>query len=412
MANTKQITVVFDNDKNVEDLVRQSTKSLDIGDMHQANNAVDFFKSTRLGSVDLFIINWTLEDNITAAGIISRIRGHKDSVFTPIIILADQNIDSDPSLIKEFFCTTLIKKPLNTPNFKAEVRKLTKETKWYRDNDEKISSILQDKSVEARDQSSKLIEKFKTAPDPGPLGILIAKVFVGKEEYKSAERILQFVLGKDPKNICALNSLGKVYLKDQRPKEAYKLFKQAQLLNPLNTQRLCNLGKLELKFKDISSAESSFQAALNLDSVHEKANFGLQLAQTIKEQARTGGKVSLSASYASLLNTIGISMVHEGRMDDALKHYQEALSYLSDDTLKSKVSFNIGLGFLRHKDLIEAHQWFQASQEHGQGSFKKGHSYVYKLEKYFDDHNILLAERDLEQEGENFLDGEAPVKQA
>lgn len=381
---SKQI-IVFNKDEHIHETISGACASLGMGDVKAPDSAKVFFENSDLSDVSMVIINWTYEDSISPPAIITRIRNHDNGVFTPIVVIAEGQIEGENELGNEFFSLTYMGMNFTGSSLKAIARKLSKEEKWYRDYDKRIMEMLSDTSIEIRDQVSKFLDMLKTSPDPAPIGILIARHFFNNEEYKAAERILQHLSNIDPKNISALNELAKVYIKDSRSKEAHKLLKRAQLLNPHNTQRLCSLGRLELKMQNMDAAEEAFQKAHKLDQEDKKATFGIKLAHTMKEQARrTGGKVSIAEGYASLLNTIGISMIREGKMDEALQSYQQAYNYLNSDLLKSKVSFNIALGLLRNKVFTDAHQWFMVSEKHGKKAFSKARPYVLRLNKYFE----------------------------
>ncbi|WP_159455661.1 tetratricopeptide repeat protein [Pseudobacteriovorax antillogorgiicola] len=406
----KKRVAIFDHDPHVVEIIQQYCAAFGYEGVDDCQDAFPFLSSPeQLEKYDLFVIDWAYKGSLSPSAIISRIRQCQETALTPIMILTGLPLGSETSLAKEHFCTEFLEKPMTSSVFKALARTLHKEERWYRENYGRVLRLIQDETLDVREQTTLLLDRLKTSPNPVPFGVMLSDAFAAANLSREAESMLLSLIAHDNHNICALNRLAKLYISIGRHQEAYKVLKAADILNPKNPKRLCALGKIELKNKDCAAAQKSFSRALSLDQHDKAANFGLQLAKTMEEQSQQNPEISLSASYASLLNTMGISMVHQGRLDDAIAHYQQALNYLKCSVLKSKVSFNIGLGYLRHHDLKDAHQWFQLSQEHGKKKFNKAHQYVFRLERYFDKNHIEIGSRQIQLEGQNFLDDDEPL---
>jgi hypothetical protein len=102
----------------------------------------------------------------------------------------------------------------------------------------------------------------------------------------------------------------------------------------------------------------------------------LNALEYLHQKSETG---SVPQSFASLMNTIGISKVHSGRLEEGIEHYESALHFIREPELRAKVMFNMGLGYLRHRVEEKALLWFMRSAKLGGAHFAKANAYVADL---------------------------------
>lgn len=75
--------------------------------------------------------------------------------------------------------------------------------------------------------------------------VALGRILVVKENWQEAEQVLLKSTTLAPENILAHQLLGKVYLQQQRPKEALKTYKLVLFLNPQSEQAKKAVEKLE-----------------------------------------------------------------------------------------------------------------------------------------------------------------------
>ena len=336
--------------------------------------------------VDMFVIDWNFRGSLSGPAIINRIKQDTRFITVPTLILFGSN-KHDQGLVKEFFTLQAIPKPMSRSEFAKALHALTKEERWYRKHDDILQQVVTNADSVSHTIPNQLCEMVSSAPNPGPIGKLIAATLFSKGYHEQAEKVLLHILKRDKGNISALNTLGKIYCKTQRQGEAYHLLKKADLLSPKNIERLCLLGKLELGRKDCAAAQESFLRASKIDPHDHRAKLGHKASKSLRQEASKSA-ISFSGAYASLLNTAAVAQVHQGRLAEALVYYHLALDNLDCNVLKAKVMFNVGLGYLRSNDLAKAAEWFQSSKEAGEGEFNRAELFM----------NRVLSEDQLDQE--------------
>jgi tetratricopeptide (TPR) repeat protein len=221
---------------------------------------------------------------------------------------------------------------------------------------------------------------LQSSPYPAPLLLMFGRYLSREKCWDEAREFLQQVVRKDRRNVLALNELGKVLHASGRHREAIAVLTEADTLSPDNLKRICHLGELHLHECQLHDARHSFERALTIDAQSERAQKGHDLTvnalEFLQKETESG---SFPQSFASLMNTIGISKVRSGFLDDGIQHYESALHFLRDAEVKAKVMFNMGLGYLRHQQGDKALLWFTRSARTGGPGYAKARTYVEEL---------------------------------
>ena len=102
-------------------------------------------------------------------------------------------------------------------------------------------------------------------------------------------------------------------------------------------------------------------------------------------------------TFAGILNCIGVNMVRSGQFSDGIEHYNSALVHVNDEGIKAKLSFNLGLGYLRWKKPQQALDWFQRSKTYNP-EFKKAEKYIENLEQRDEHDKESFMPNELENE--------------
>jgi len=196
---------------------------------------------------------------------------------------------------------------------------------------------------------------------------------------KQAQTVLEGVLALDENSIIAMNELGKTFHLLGRHKQALDVLRQATRLSSQNIQRLCLIGEVELNLKDPESARTFFEKALEFDPDDAKAKAGLVVSGNLKEMLEAPNPMQVPQSFASILNTMGITMVRNQNFSKGIEQYRSALAFLHDGTDVGRVAFNLGLGYLRWGKPHEALPWFQKSETLVPKGFGKASSYIRQI---------------------------------
>jgi tetratricopeptide (TPR) repeat protein len=147
-------------------------------------------------------------------------------------------------------------------------------------------------------------------------------------------------------------------------------------ISPENVSRLCFLGEVELNLHEPEAARKYFEDALEIDPQDKTAEAGVTVANSVEEHLLNYSKESIPNNFASLLNIVAITKVRSGKFEDGIGQYMAALAFLRSDLIAAKISFNLGLGFLRWQKPELARQWFEKSSSLSKGKFSRSEGYL------------------------------------
>ncbi len=381
---------VIDADLHFQHTTRSYCSDLGLQEVYLFDSCADAWTHIKEGRFDLIVLDWRCKGELNPIGLFNRIKNSTSTLFTPILITSGYTERHDFRLLQEFPLVSLVEKPFTAGIFYQTIEALQTERAWYLKNTKKLSEMIDTLS------SKKKIRKHidfvvNKAPNPAPLAAVLGRVLRQKQLYQEAEDILRSALANNSQHVALLNEIGKLFHVLSRHKQALRYLKRAGALSPENTQRLCLIGELELGESHPKAAEASFQSALNIDPWYLRAKEGLGLSHTVdKFFQEYPDDASTNRNFASLMNTIGISNVRSGKLDEGIKHYNSALKFIEDPITKSKIMFNIGLGFLRFNNIKNALLWFMRSSKAGKGVYPKADSYITKLSDMF----VLTSDTD------------------
>jgi tetratricopeptide (TPR) repeat protein len=160
---------------------------------------------------------------------------------------------------------------------------------------------------------------------------------------------------------------------------------KADEISPRSIERLCLMGEVGLNLNNPVAAREMFNKALLIDSNASRPKAGLHMVEVVEGNPgnfKSGGE-SIATNFASVLNTVAISKIHEAEYEKGIEQYRSALTFLNTKITSSKLSFNLGLAYLKAGSLQDAYPWFiQCLQLNPE--MKKAKKYVARLRKYFE----------------------------
>ncbi len=383
----KKILVV-DKDQVVLNLMINQLKTMEYNSFDAFSDGAEAWHALQFGNYDLVIMEWGLT-NLSGFVIFNRLRRHGNYHSVPVLIVSHGIIKEDFRLLQEFPCTDFLEKPFTKVSFEKKLGELLKDTQWHRNNVDSINKILDASQKDGKKAISLLKDFMKNAPNPIPVAIIAGRQLLKNEFYREAENLFRLVTQKDPHSILALGELGKALHLQQRHQEAYDILSMVQKISPKNLERLCLMGEVKLNDLDPGIARKHFTKVLELDSDDDKAKAGLVVAGNLEEHMITNNnKDAVTYNFASIANAVGISLVRRGRCMEGIKQYLSAANFVYKDMEKTKIDFNIGLGYLRWKKPEEALNWFKKSHDSAKDkSFKKALKYMQKIEKLLKDNS-------------------------
>lgn len=310
---------------------------------------------------DMVVLDWKLPGAFSGLALFNRLRSDKSYRNVPVVVISGFLQQKDFSILDEFPNTHKLKKPFEQEQFLLAIERALHEFTWQKDQEDNLKILLQDVKIDPAQLTAHLEIISDQSPNPFPSFITLGRLLKEMDMRDLAERVFLQAAHLNSNSAMVYNEIGKIYLENGDIKQAKSYLLKAKELSPENFDRLCDLGSISLQEMDIPLARTYFGTATLLDGENKKAISGSQLVENISEWMHEAK--SIPSSFASLLNGIGISMVHNKKMEEGIKHYKSALKYVHHPTIKAKLSFNLGLGFLKWAKKKDALSWFEKAVE-------------------------------------------------
>ncbi len=368
--------LVVDDDEGVRNIVASYLKNLGQANVQVVEDGEACWDKLAAEQVDFVVLDWQLP-KLSGMAILNRMRKDPRMRMTPVVVVSGLIDKSDFRLLEEFPVTKLLEKPFTRTLFNNLFNELRAEYDWYIKHQALMESLFSALQNQEGDTAKKLIAQVaKQAPNPIPVILLSAKMMLDAGFVKQAIDVLDALLRNDAKSLRALNLLGQAYHKLGRHKNALEVLSKAQGISPSNVERLCLLGELELNLRDPDAARKHFTKALSVDHDDQVARSGLVVAENMISLLDGNDLGKVPQGFASLMNTLGITLVRNGEFDKGIAQYKAAMSFLHSDRDAGRVAFNLGLGYLRWGKPTDALSWFKKSESLSPEIREKSGSYI------------------------------------
>jgi tetratricopeptide (TPR) repeat protein len=213
-----------------------------------------------------------------------------------------------------------------------------------------------------------------------------AERLIAADRLADAEAALDALLKKDPKNAAALNDLGMVRAKQQKPFAAQELFAQALAVDPRFLPAQINLGQAQMAQQLYDDALKSFGAALAMDAGSAEARAGVvRAAVPAALAARRAGDMDGALAYLmrarKLVPDDPELLLDFGIQAEAMKIYKDADAALTQahglDPANEKIVYALGRVELDEQKMPEAETnlraYLKARPEDASAHYGLGH---------------------------------------
>ncbi|UWZ84566.1 tetratricopeptide repeat protein [Occallatibacter riparius] len=208
-----------------------------------------------------------------------------------------------------------------------------------------------------------LLELRQQRPHSFPIEESLGLIYVAQQKYAEALPFLQEAARLQPGSDIAHANLGAALYNLQRNNEAIKEFELAARLNPKSAVAQQSLGQLYLDKGDAAKACTAFAAALRLKPGDEDLMFSYAATLVAANRYSDAAQALASASTASqsplAQSLLGEIDEHNGNYESAVHHFTSAAELQpSEDNI-----WQLGMEFLRHWTFEAAVKEFEAGAE-------------------------------------------------
>lgn len=387
--NTLQFNtcILIDSDIAVQKALKPLLEALhfkNIVTFDDGRKALDYARHTP--DIDLIITEWKVKE-ITGPILIQILR-HELTDPPSIIVCSSLLKKEDEILLHEINVNKLIEKPIRPQSFLASTIQVLKQSKYPSDHTSQQREIRLnlkkgniEKALAIFNQLS-LDQGFSQASKK----LLEAEILYEKGDYKTSRDLAIQAAGVNGYDAITLSLIGKVLIKLGEHEKAIQYLKKADSLSPNNMERICNIALEHAELGDNQDAQKLLsqlrKEAPNAIMVKE-ASVKSALKRGQHEEANAFlGNMDSQASLITFWNNQGISYVKQGKINQGLKIYKQALAHLPPgySANRSFIRYNLALAYAKASQFEKAllYLFVECSLPHSP-VIKKVRSLYYKV---------------------------------
>lgn len=303
-----------------------------------------------------------------------RLRTLPDHIHTPIVCLSSLPVGEEVLAFESVPALVSVRKPVSGLALKDAVDKVRKEADWQKkrwsDLEVALSSLAEDRPEAIKHCTSLLSQ----APNPVPPLLMTTRSLVATGRPMAAEHILRHFLKRINSRTILYVELSTLLLAAGRTLEASHVLLELRRHLPGRLREACLPEEHPEDYASPQRTRAVLTAAF-MDGLTTESQETVS-PPIIRLPLDTAPQDTLRMTLARLFNTMGIALVNAGRYLEAIEYYVSALPLLARRDDAARVLFNIGLGWLRHGNLVESRAWFELSTQFGAERFKKAKTYL------------------------------------
>lgn len=372
--------LVVDDDQLITALTKKILIELGVEVVDCFSEGNDAWEALSQRSYDFICLDWKLP-GLSGLALFNRLRSSATYASTPILVISGFLQRGDFKILSEFSCSSLLEKPFAKPQFEHHFYKLLELKTWREIELRRMEEVMAHFKSDRKKAMKLLRTVIQESPDPMLQVVNAARAMRARGLYQDAEAVLRQALDKDSQAVSVLTELGKVLHLMKRHKDAARALNAANFISPKNIERLLLMGEVKLHELEPDEAKKYFKDVLGIDATNEKAKAGVFSAESMESFSIDPSVRNVPQNFASLLNIVAIAKVRSGKIGEGVEQYKAALSFLHDQKTLAQVLFNLGLAYLRDRNLPQARYWFLKSAEAGGKLFDKAKHYVRKLDE-------------------------------
>ena len=296
---------------------------------------------------------------------------HKLYPDIKILILTDEIDQRDAAHLHESGATSVLTKP-------ASIKDIIEKLAFLVKPPEKLSMLMdKGKALLAGGQAERVLgicEKILAIKPGSPAALMLqGDAYLAMEQWEKAVASYTGAHESSPLFLKPIEKLAAAYKEyDQKNHLAYLL--KLDKLSPLNIKRKFEIGKAFTAKGDLAKAERHFDAALEHASKNDVSitdTIAKSIVDTLapvspalsskyfKLFVKFKGK-SLSTQDINVINRLGISLRRQSMWEEAIDHYELAMSAAPDDF---SLHYNMGMAYSEGRRFQEAATHFRKALE-------------------------------------------------
>lgn len=354
MSDERKRFMIVDEDTNFalfwEVAIHEAFPASEVKICRTGNEALDEVKNERY---DFFISAWEME---AMSGLIfmQKLRQIFKYRRAPFLIFSKELTNGHLGLASEFGIDNYLLKPFDKERVTEKVKSMIA-AESNLDNAQRTLRKVEDWIAENKvNEALKVIgDLLKPGPNAARAYTLYGELWSRTEHLDKAEKAFNEAIKYDENYNAAHQGKAKLLIKLKRFDEAAKQLETLNAKCPGSLDRLINLGNAYLGAGDDKKAEAAFSEVAKQDQENADSKEGMGKVEfnrgNMEIAARFFKESGKGDELATYFNSMGIAMVNQGKFEESIKLYQNAIGVLPDRKRIHLLEFNIGLAYKKNE---------------------------------------------------------------
>lgn len=323
-------------------------KELGFTDIFIASTGYDGIKSAENNHPQLIIVAWEM-GAMPGTIFIQKVKERKKRKHLPCLVYSKRMSGEDVLLTKELGFKDILAMPFDRESARNIIKGII-------DNEANLNPIeaqirkIENYLAEGRpSEALKLITPKLSEKNPFVVraNTCIAEVWMRLMKYDKSETFLSMALKEDADYFPALQLKAKLYSKMGNHAAAIDILRKMAEKSPKNLSNLVNLGAVYVDANQVDEAKKVLDRVMDLDADNRGAK------DELGKVAFKEGNIPLAAQFlaetengdeiASFFNMMAISLVAQGKHQEGVQTYRNAMQLLADKARLYLLHYNLGL---------------------------------------------------------------------
>ena len=325
-------------------------------DIYTAKSGKEALVKLKKCKIDFLITDWEMP-NMTGIELLTKIRSDSKYHNLPVLMVTEEMSEEKVIYAIEEGVDGYEQKPFTEKRIINAINDIFRKRLYPDEMQHQIQKLSVLKVYERNDEAIDYAQQLLMQKEHPTVLSILAECYFNVEDFENARKHIDKLM--DIKiDSKALNLLGKICMKEDKPEEALQYFKQASVKNPLNRSRKIELGKVYVKLGLANEAAEIFDAIMDTNPTD------LNLVDMGKVYLNSGninkaGKFLEQASdpipeTLEVFNKYAVELRKIGQYEGAIQQYLKCLSLVPENHVilynLGRVYFEIG----RNKEAIVA----------------------------------------------------------
>ncbi|MDQ7032347.1 MAG: tetratricopeptide repeat protein [Desulfonauticus sp.] len=351
MLSKDKYILVVDDIQPARETIINILKVIGFKNILEAANgeeAIEMLKKYKI-DVQLVISDWKMP-KLTGLDLLRWLRKQEDLKDILFIFTTSKGEAEDIALAVEEGIDGYLIKPVTIESLIKKIEQLKKGSNTscvLKEYENRVAELIKDNRLE---DAVKMLEKVMLEhPKFKPrLAFEIAKIYKQLNQLDKAKEYLKEALKENSLMLKAWTMLTDIYLIEKDYNAAEISLKNILEINPSSIKNNFLLGKVYLLKNEFAKAKDYFTISLNLDpnNIDLKQDiWNTYLDLGLREQViKDFGPMLYDMLTVDTLNNLAVSFSKEGKIEDAIKVYKQALKKDPDN---EKIIYNVAIAYMK-----------------------------------------------------------------